>query len=74
MLPEITEDTCTGCGALVRGIYHRWACTECGAFSAYVEPPAEWLDQLDNGVPRHDPIPHHQCGEVACVCPYTGLR
>ncbi|GAA0340389.1 hypothetical protein QZH56_20830 [Streptomyces olivoreticuli] len=76
MLPEITEHTCTRCGRAVKGIFGRWACTSCKTSSPYIEPPVEYAAQLDNGpAPRRDPIRHHVCGEIGCVCPrFDGQR
>ncbi|MFC5720473.1 hypothetical protein ACFP1Z_09905 [Streptomyces gamaensis] len=75
MLPEITEHVCTNCGAEVNGIFGRWSCTRCRTNSPYVEPPAAYARQLDNGTsPRRDPLPHHLCGEIRCVCPRLAGR
>ncbi|EME96313.1 hypothetical protein J7W19_28115 [Streptomyces mobaraensis NBRC 13819 = DSM 40847] len=75
MLPEITEHECTGCGKAVKGIFGRWACPDCKTSSPYREPPGAYAAELRNGVaPRRDPLRHHVCGEVACVCPRLSRR
>ncbi|MBH1937518.1 hypothetical protein I5Q34_25155 [Streptomyces sp. AV19] len=75
MLPEITEHECTNCGKSVKGIFGRWACTACNTSSPYTEPPAPYAAELVNGTaPRRDPLRHHLCGEVRCICPRLNER
>lgn len=42
--------TCTGCEGQVDGVGGRWACTNCGTTSHYVEPPQGWQSELEEHV------------------------
>ncbi|GAA3896412.1 hypothetical protein GCM10022244_03190 [Streptomyces gulbargensis] len=48
-LPEITRTECRRCGALIKGLNHRYACTSCG----WVNPSGEGSRPL----PAVDPWP-----------------
>lgn len=53
--PYFTTDTCTGCGAQVDGLHHRWACSACGTCSPYQEPPEGWQSEI--GYAHTPPLP-----------------